>query len=240
MVYCPSRSGPNWLLRGFVIASALVHLLVALHVSGLFQIEAARRIEVALCNPEQPRARVLPRPRLRPPEPEQAPREVNPLQVPRPLFAQPQMVSEVRPETSAALTGGVAWGDAGLSALPVGDVGPPGEALRASSPRAVYAGDEAAIYQEAVRNKIEHQKRYPASARQRQAEGRVTLRFVISPEGALKGVRVVKSSGHADLNQAALEAVKRAAPFPPPPAVLSRGEIRLELGVSFELMTRGF
>ncbi|MEM9434621.1 MAG: TonB family protein [Pseudomonadota bacterium] len=58
-------------------------------------------------------------------------------------------------------------------------------------------------------------------ARQRQpnirGKGRVVVSFVISNSGALSSVGISQSSGRPDLDRAALQMVRRAAPFPEPP-----------------------
>ena len=48
--------------------------------------------------------------------------------------------------------------------------------------------------------------------------GRATVSFSIGPAGGLQGVRIARSSGKAQLDQAAIATVQSAAPFPPPPA----------------------
>ncbi len=48
--------------------------------------------------------------------------------------------------------------------------------------------------------------------------GRVTVTFSIGPMGALRGVSVARSSGNSQLDQAAVSAVRSAAPFPAPPS----------------------
>ena len=51
---------------------------------------------------------------------------------------------------------------------------------------------------------------YPKGARQRGEEGDVTLELDVSANGMVDGVRVVASCGFAELEQAAIQAVKRA------------------------------
>jgi periplasmic protein TonB len=48
--------------------------------------------------------------------------------------------------------------------------------------------------------------------------GSATVAFSIGPGGGLQGVRVVRSSGKPQADQAAIATVRAAAPFPPPPA----------------------
>jgi len=90
-------------------------------------------------------------------------------------------------------------------------------------------------YLEMVRLRIEKYKRYPKSAKVRQIEGSVTVRFIIRPEGDIRSAEVVKTSGNRVLDGAALTAVKEAAPFPKAPAHLFKGDIPLELTIVFEL-----
>lgn len=47
--------------------------------------------------------------------------------------------------------------------------------------------------------------------------GTAVVAFTIAPNGRLAAVSIAKSSGHAELDRAALRVVQRAAPFPPPP-----------------------
>ena len=91
-------------------------------------------------------------------------------------------------------------------------------------------------YLEMVKLKIERHKQYPEKARARQIAGGVTVRFVITLEGELKSAQVAKSSRHSLLDEAAINAVKSAAPFPKPPARFFKQEIPVTVTVVFELM----
>jgi protein TonB len=91
-------------------------------------------------------------------------------------------------------------------------------------------------YLEMVRLKIERHKKYPEEARTRRIEGRVTVKFVITPEGEIKDTAVVKSSSRKALDAAALQAVQNASPFPRPPARFFKGPVPLTITVVFELM----
>ena len=64
-------------------------------------------------------------------------------------------------------------------------------------------------------------KRYPSAARQRGEEGEVLVRFVVESDGRVIEVTVAKSSGHAELDAAAL-AMLQGATVPPPGAVATR------------------
>ncbi len=116
-----------------------------------------------------------------------------------------------------------------VAALPVGGLLPP-----ASAPR--LAGADLEAYQEMLRARVERVKRYPPAAKRRHEEGRVTLHFSLGPDGRLLELKVAASSRSPDLDQAALEAVRRAAPYPPLPAELARkGRLALALTIAFEL-----
>lgn len=218
---------PNWPLRVFLGVSLLVHLGLILHVSGLLDVRTYSVIRVGLTDPTPP-ARALPRPRLRPPQTNE-PQAVNPLDVRRNLMPMPQ-VREVSPLASSA-------SDVMAEAAPSAAVaGLGGLGLTAPSPPVGRADQDA--YYEIVRLRIEREKRYPSQARRRQIEGRVALTFAIGPKGELSDCRVKHGSGSPELDQAALEAVQRAAPFPAPPAGMikpGRPSLSLELTVAFEL-----
>ena len=59
-------------------------------------------------------------------------------------------------------------------------------------------------------------------ARRRRLHGMVAVRISLSPTGALDGVAVAQSSGSAEVDALALDLVRRAAPFPPPPPGTAR------------------
>lgn len=82
-----------------------------------------------------------------------------------------------------------------------------------------------------IRARIEARKRYPAAAGR--AQGRVTVALSVARTGALGGVSVARSSGNAALDQAALEAVRRAGRFPAAPAGLARASYDFSLTIQF-------
>jgi periplasmic protein TonB len=65
---------------------------------------------------------------------------------------------------------------------------------------------------------LERRKRYPSAARGRREEGTVQVRFSIDDGGNVLSSRIVRSSGHAALDQAVLDLMARASPVPAPPA----------------------
>ena len=80
------------------------------------------------------------------------------------------------------------------------------------------SGDpELAYYLDSWRRKVERvgNINYPGEARERGISGTLRLKVVIDPDGELKDVQVVASSGHALLDDGAVRVVKLAAPFSP-------------------------
>jgi protein TonB len=72
---------------------------------------------------------------------------------------------------------------------------------------------------------------YPKMAKLHGQEGKVSCLVKIAATGALIDSSVDASSGTSALDQAALEAIKRAAPFPPPP----NGDATLKFSLTFAL-----
>lgn len=73
-------------------------------------------------------------------------------------------------------------------------------------------------------------KVYPTSARSQGIQGRVTVTFTVSAEGAVSRVSITKSSGASILDQATLDMVRRAAPFPKGAAAQA-----FNIGINYDL-----
>jgi protein TonB len=55
-------------------------------------------------------------------------------------------------------------------------------------------------------------------------QGTVEVRFRVGPDGRADAVEIVRSSGHRELDEASLQTVRRAGPYPVVP-----GRIRIPL-----------
>jgi protein TonB len=77
---------------------------------------------------------------------------------------------------------------------------------------------EAGAYQGEVLGRIAAQKRYPEAARERAPQGVAIVRFSIAASGQLAGASLSQSAGDPLLDAEAVATVRRASPFPPPPA----------------------
>jgi protein TonB len=73
-------------------------------------------------------------------------------------------------------------------------------------------GRDVARYGDLVMRQIAKQRRAKAPDR-----GVVVVGFEVGPDGGLRRIVVVATSGSAALDQVALDHIRRAAPFPPPP-----------------------
>jgi protein TonB len=108
-------------------------------------------------------------------------------------------------------------------AQPAGSGGNSNASSVASAASGGKAGGDAAgnaavsKYPGLVQQKLRRALRVPRGANG--AQGEVQVQFVVSASGAASGISIVRSSGHAIFDEAAVATVKRAAPFPPiPPA----------------------
>jgi protein TonB len=100
--------------------------------------------------------------------------------------------------------GGIAGTGAGAAGTGTGPGG-------GGQPRPLDLGDLLAR----IRHRIEAVKRYPEEARRDSIQGTVSVRFRVHADGRLERVELVRSSGSRVLDEASLETIRRAAPFPP-------------------------
>jgi periplasmic protein TonB len=82
-----------------------------------------------------------------------------------------------------------------------------------------------------LRAKVNRARRYPAAAEG--ATGKVMLRLTVAVTGQVLAVKVRASSGHAALDRAALDAVKRAGGLPKAPHGLGQDSYSFNLPVVF-------
>jgi protein TonB len=110
-------------------------------------------------------------------------------------------------------------------AAPIGPVTPPPPAPVAQVPAPPAPPPAAPVpkqigtegiptdYVNQVYARINGSTEYPREAKMRRQQGKVGYRLTLSPQGALLGVEL-QSSGNDVLDEAAREAIRRAAPFP--------------------------
>ncbi len=95
-------------------------------------------------------------------------------------------------------------------------------------------GADADRFRQALLAQIARYKQYPPEAVRERIQGTVWVHFMIDREGRLLGVWVDQSSGHRMLDEEAMAAVRRAAPFPAIPSGLP-DKIDLTLGIPFSV-----
>jgi protein TonB len=91
-------------------------------------------------------------------------------------------------------------------------------------------------YKRALQEAIARNKRYPRMARRLGQEGTVEVGFVILNDGRLQDVRVVRGSGYAPLDRAAVDSVHRLGRFRPIPPELQRESWALVVPMSYDLL----
>jgi periplasmic protein TonB len=89
-------------------------------------------------------------------------------------------------------------------------------------------------YLKRFRRRLQESLEYPLAARRQGLSGSVELEILLEPSGRIGAVRVISSSSHTVLDDAALDAVRRLAPEPLP-APLPRRPLRIRLPLGFEL-----
>lgn len=169
--------------------------------------------------PEPPKVVEPEKPKPIPEKPKEPPQPVKPKPIPRPLIPDNDVPPNPQPEpASAAVSMSAATSDAPQPALP-------------AAPATGHAGGEEAMqaYARTLWAQIISHK--PRGIR---FQGTVMLSFSLSTSGDLLSAEVSRSSGMGSLDQAALGALKDAAPFPPPPPGLSAGQLSFTIPFTFQ------
>lgn len=88
-------------------------------------------------------------------------------------------------------------------------------------------------YQDSVKQRIQEEKRYPRAALRLKKEGSARVFFILLPSGTIKDIRLMATSGVAELDREALDSVRRASPFRPFPQGLHEQEMGFEIDIAF-------
>ena len=72
-------------------------------------------------------------------------------------------------------------------------------------------------YMRMLKERIESIWKYPKEAARRGISGDLYMKFTINKNGSLRDIELLRTSGHSELDDAAIKAIKRAAPFWPLP-----------------------
>ncbi len=134
-----------------------------------------------------------------------------------------------RPEGTAKASENTDEGKPGLATQ--GKAGP-GAATGGGAPGA--RGD----YQSLLRGLLKRNLRYPRRAEMRGIGGEGKIRLYIRPDGSLRTVEIVSSTGSRLLDREMKEVARRSAPFPPPPLAAGEDEYPFLIPVAFNLKNR--
>jgi len=95
-----------------------------------------------------------------------------------------------------------------------------------------------AVYLDSWRRKVERigTLHFPNEARRRHMSGSPVLEVVLRSDGGLAEVWIRRSSGHAELDQAAIGVLKMASPFDPFPASLAAGHDTLRFAYEWQFI----
>lgn len=175
----------------------------------------------------------IPQPRPEPPKTEVAKLETPEPERPkvRPKPAQ-QAEAPARKESKAAEKPRAkpAAGDSGTQAATTSK----GSSGARTDGKSNQAGNAAVSnYPGKVASKLKRALRYPKEARSGKLRGEVLVSFVVASNGSVSSVRVARSSGSPILDQAAGDAVRRAAPFPPIPEGAGRSNWSFSVPLAF-------
>ncbi|MGD8926988.1 MAG: energy transducer TonB [Thioalkalispiraceae bacterium] len=83
--------------------------------------------------------------------------------------------------------------------------------------------------------RIHRNKSYPRNARLNREEGRVLISFIIEKSGEISGLKLIRSSGYANLDKAAIRTLERVSPAQPLPDALGMTSWALAVPIAFDL-----
>lgn len=229
-------AGEHRLLAVAVLASIVLHALL------LFAFPGLRDARETLVVPGPVTARLVePIPAASPPKVEERPQAAKPVPRATPAAkAAPAKQEAPRAETVLAAPAREP-GTAPALAIetPVAPTAPAAAAKvelkpAAGAPGAVEAGT-VAQYRIALMDAMRPDDSYPRIALDNNWQGRVDIRIVIGPGGAIASLAVRSSAGYDALDRHALAMIRKAQPKTPIPAALRGREFNLEVPVIFSL-----
>lgn len=169
--------------------------------------------------------------------PQDAPTETpDPDRVVAPEPAKDVRPDEARPEAKASTAAAASVASEAAAPPPIAAAA---EAPRSTAP-SIGTGDSArkviAGWQRELVTHLDRRKRYPAGAQARDAE--ILIGFTIDRRGHVLGATVLKGSGDAAFDAAALDMLHRADPVPPPPALIADEGLTFKVPVVFRAKGR--
>lgn len=114
---------------------------------------------------------------------------------------------------------------------------PPGPPARASLDSLSGNPDDVRKYIAVIMRQLNRHKTYARELKKAKIEGTVVIQFTIDREGRLLASGVKQTSGHAELDRAAMDMLARANPLPAIPDFMDRDELALAIPVEYSLIT---
>ncbi len=186
-----------------------------------------------VCPPPKPRVKPRPRPKVKP-APPPAPAKAPVIPTPAPPAARtrphaaPAAATTSRAGAPEAAAGGSGAGQGGRA-------GGRGAGSGMGSGQGRGSGSALSGYLREIRRLLEQHQDYPWMARRRNLQGVVAVVFTIGSRGQIESARISRSSGHALLDAAARDTIRRIGQFPPFPAALHRQKLTIEVPLAFRL-----
>jgi protein TonB len=185
--------------------------------------------------PRKSRIKHKARPKVKlapPPEPTKAP--VLPAPITASTRAKPAPATAATNRTGGSGAAGRVAGQ-GQGGAGVGRGTGSGSGMGSGQGRGTITGSALSGYLGEIRRLLEKHKDYPWMARRRHLQGVVAVVFTIGSGGQIEAARISRSSGHALLDRAAQDTVRRVGRFPPFPAALNRQKLTIEVPLAFRL-----
>jgi protein TonB len=206
------------LLRA-LLASLVLHVALLVPGRGIPPDDGSRQADT-----RPVRARLAPKSAVTPPEAKAPPAEtVTPERTPAPARPAPRP-----PENPPAAPADPVESVAPDSAVPRQELASP-ESLR---PRVDLGGLRQ--YHLSLGHMARRFRTYPPALREAGAGGRVTVRLAVAADGRPFGLILLNSSGHAELDEAAMEMIRLAASHTPVPDSLIGQPFTIDLALDYD------
>lgn len=232
---------PENTLAWAVAISVSLHLFAVLLLPNFPAYEQEPKPEVLtieIAPPKAPEAVATitePEPAPEPPKPKVLPK-IEPKIIPTP---KPTPVETYEPQTSAPEAVVDPAPPAVMSVAPKVDATPvftaPPPPPEPPGPSQADLDSARKGYADRLARAIAAKKQYPRVAQMRGWQGEVLIDLKLDANGTVLATTILQSSGFEVLDKQALEMVKKAAPFPPPPEILKSSIFNIQVPVSFKL-----
>jgi TonB family protein len=90
-------------------------------------------------------------------------------------------------------------------------------------------------YVKLVSSLISNNKEYPTKSQKEGHEGKTIVDIQIDPSGKILSEKIQTSSGYEELDNEAIEMIKKSNPLPAPPIEISKKQIIISVPISFKL-----